>query len=147
MWDSILAYAVEITNLQDGKVMGNLYELDYHQHAAKLEQVAPPVQEVSLKFEDGTEGRYPYEQYNHGIYGMVAEHGKVVSKYYGPENGDTLRGLLDAARQSRRKNRAAKLKIKIGRTFSIRNQLAAAKSVTIPKKAPAKTKNHKLEIG
>ena len=54
--DSILAYAVEITGLQDGKVMGNLYELDYRQHAAKLEQQALSVQEVSLKFEDGTEG-------------------------------------------------------------------------------------------
>lgn len=65
--DSILAYAVEITGLRDGKVMGNLYELDYRQHAAKLGQQALPIQEVSLKFEDGTEGRYPYEQYNHGI--------------------------------------------------------------------------------
>ncbi len=58
---------MEITGLQDGKVMGNLYELDYRQHAAKLEQTALPIQEVSLKFEDGTEGRYPYEQYNHGM--------------------------------------------------------------------------------
>ena len=92
--DSILAYAVEITGLRDGKVMGNLYELDYRQHAAKLGQQALPIQEVSLKFEDGTEGRYPYEQYNHGIYGMVSEHGKVVSRHYEPESEDALRGLL-----------------------------------------------------
>ena len=67
--DSILAYAVEITGLRDGKVMGNLYELEYRQHAAKLGQQAFPIQEVSLKFEDGTETRCSYEQYNHGIYG------------------------------------------------------------------------------
>ena len=101
--DSILAYAVEITGLQDGKVMGNLYELDYRQHAAKLEQQALSIQKVSLKFEDGTEGRYPYEQYNYGIYGMVAEHGKVVSKHYEPENEDALRGLLTAAARAGRK--------------------------------------------
>ena len=143
----ILAYAMEITGLQDGKVMGNLYELDYRQHAAKLEQQALPVQEVSLKFEDGTEGRYPYEQYNHGIYGMVAEHGKVVSKHYEPENEDALRGLLTAARQSRQKNRAATFKIKISRKPSIRKQLAAAKSVVAPKKAPVKVKKYELEVG
>ena len=145
--DSILAYAVEITGLRDGKVMGDLYELDYRQHAAKLGQQALPIQEVSLKFEDGTEGRYPYEQYNHGIYGMVAEHGKVVSRHYEPESEDALRGLLTAARQSRQKNRAATFKIKIGRKPSIRKQLAEAKSAAAPKKAPAKTKNQELEVG
>ena len=145
--DSILAYAVEITGLQDGKVMGNLFELDYRQHVTKLEQQALPIQEVSLKFEDGTEGRYSYEQYDHGIYGMVAEHGKVVSKHYEPENEGVLHGLLDAARQSRQKNRAATFKIKIGRKPSIRKQLAAGKNAAVPKKAPAKTKNHDLEVG
>ena len=145
--DNILAYAVEITGLRDGKVMGNLYELDYRQHAAKLGQQALPIQEVSLKFEDGTEGRYPYEQYNHGIYGMVAEHGKVVSRHYEPESEDALRDLLTAARQGRQKNRAATFKIKIGRKPSIRKQLAEAKSAAAPKKAPAKTKNHELEVG
>ena len=136
------------TTLRDGKVMGNLYELDYRQHAAKLGQQAFPIQEVSLKFEDGTEGRYPYEQYNHnhGIYGMIAEHGKVVSKHYEPESEDVLRGLLAAARQGRQKNRAATFKIRIGRKPSIRKQLAEAKSAA-PKKAPAKTKNHELEVG
>ena len=116
-------------------------------HAAKLGQQALPIQEVSLKFEDGTEGRYPYEQYNHGIYGMVAEHGKVVSRHYEPESEDALRGLLTAARQGRQKNRAATFKIKIGRKPSIRKQLAEAKSAAAPKKAPAKTKNQELEVG
>jgi len=142
-----LAYAVEITGLRDGKVMGNLYELDYRQHAAKLGQQALPIQNVSLKFEDGTETRCSYEQYNHGIYGMVAEHDKVVSRHYEPESEDALRGLLSAARQGRQKNRSATFKIKIGRKPSIRKQLAEAKSAAVPKKAPAKTKNQELEVG
>ena len=142
-----MPYAVEITGLRDGKVMGNLYELDYRQHAAKLGQQALPIQEVSLKFEDGTETRCSYEQYNHGVYGMVAEHGKVVSRHYEPESEDALRGLLTAARQGRQKNRAATFKIKIGRKPSIRKQLAEAKNAAAPKKAPAKTKNQELEVG
>ena len=142
-----MAYAVEITGLRDGKVMGDLYELDYRQHTAKLEQQALPIQEVSLKFEDGTETRCSYEQYNHGIYGMVAEHDKVVSRHYEPESEDALRGLLSAARQGRQKNRSATFKIKIGRKPSICKQLAEAKSAAVPKKAPAKTKNQELEVG
>ena len=91
--------------------------------------------------------RCSYEQYNHGVYGMVAEHGKVVSRHYEPESEDALRGLLTAARQGRQKNRAATFKIKIGRKPSIRKQLAEAKSAAAPKKAPAKTKNQELEVG
>ena len=30
--DRVLAYAVELTGIQDGKITGNLYELDYQQH-------------------------------------------------------------------------------------------------------------------
>lgn len=30
--DRVLAYAVELTGVQDGKITGNLYELDYQQH-------------------------------------------------------------------------------------------------------------------
>ena len=144
--DSILAYAVEITGLQDGKVMGNLFELNYLQHAAKLEQQALPVQEVSLKFEDGTENRYPFDQFNHNIYEMVAKHGKVVSRHYEPENENALQGLLIADRKSRQKHRSAMFKVKIGRKSSIRKQLADAKSAAAPKKAPDKTKKHELEV-
>ena len=112
--DSILAYAVEITGLRDGKVMGNLYELDYRQHAAKLGQQALPIQEVSLKFEDGTETRCSYEQYNHGIYGMVAEHGKVVSRHYEPESEDALRDLLTAAASKKAPTKTKNQELEVG---------------------------------
>jgi hypothetical protein len=31
--DPILAYAVKITGIENGKIMGNLYELDYQEHS------------------------------------------------------------------------------------------------------------------
>ena len=111
--ESILAYAVEVTGLQNGKVMGDLYELDYRRHAAKLEQMAIPVQSVSLKFEDGTEGRYSFEEYKRSICDFIYQHGKVESKHWEPENEDALQRLLAAARQERQKYRSAKFKVKI----------------------------------
>lgn len=112
--DSVLAYAVEITGLQDGKVMGALYELDYRQYVSKLVRTALPAQSVSLKFEDGTEGRYSYEEHRYGIYELCRRHGKVETKHWEPENEDALQRLLAAARQERRQYRAARFKLKIG---------------------------------
>ena len=112
--DSVLAYAVEITGLQDGKVMGTLYELDYRQYAAKLVQTALPVHCVSVKFEDGTEGRYSFEEHNRKIYDLCSQHGAVKTRHWEPENEDALQRLLAAARQERKRHRPARFKVKIG---------------------------------
>ncbi len=144
---TFLAYAVEITGLRDGKVMGNLYELDYRQHAAKLGQQALPIQEVSLKFEDGTETRCSYEQYDHGIYGMVAEHGKVVSRHYEPESEDALRVcLLPPPRQA--EEPCGHVQDQNWPQALYPQTACEAKNAAAPKKAPARTKNQgKLEVG
>ena len=34
--DRILAYAVELTGIENGKIKGNLYELDYSQHYERV---------------------------------------------------------------------------------------------------------------
>ncbi len=103
--------------------------------------------DISIRFDNGASLAIGNYRTPKAIYGMVSEHGKVVSRHYEPESEDALRGLLTAARQGRQKNRAATFKIKIGRKPSIRKQLAEAKSAAAPKKAPAKTKNHELEVG
>lgn len=41
--DTILAYAVELTGTEQGKIKGNLYELDYLQHFREvIENPYPP---------------------------------------------------------------------------------------------------------
>lgn len=145
--DSILAYAVEITGMEDGKVMGNLYELDARQHAAKLEKDTLPAAFVYLKFEDGTEGRYPYENYDKQKYGLIEQHGKIIHKHLEPENEDVLQARLREARQEREKYRSAVFKVGVhSRKPSIRKRLATEKVKTAPKQAAEKNKNNELEV-
>lgn len=40
--DNVLAYAVKLTGTDQGKIMGNLYQLDYHDHAAHVRTAAVP---------------------------------------------------------------------------------------------------------
>ena len=147
--DNTLAYAVEITGIEDGKIMGNLYELDARQHAAKLERDSLPAAFVTLKFEDGTKGRYPYEDYDRRKYSLIDEHGKIIEKRLESENEDTLRGLLTDARRKREKEcHPAMFKVGVrNRKPSIRAQLAEQKKNAVPKKATAKTKHNEMEVG
>lgn len=146
--DGILAYAVEITGMEGGRVMGNLYELDAQQHAAKVERDSLPAAFVTLKFEDGAWGRYPYEEYDKRKYGLIDLHGKILDKRLEPQDEDVLQARLHEARREREKYRPAVFKVGVhSRKPSIRRELAAGKAKAAPKKAAAKTKNNELEVG
>ena len=51
--DRVLAYAVELTGVQDGKITGNLYELDYQQHYKHVTKQALPADNYMLVYEHG----------------------------------------------------------------------------------------------
>lgn len=51
--ERILAYAVEVTGLEDGKVIGNLYPLDYREHVEYVRKVSVPVEKVRVVYENG----------------------------------------------------------------------------------------------
>ena len=52
--DRILAYAIELTGVEDGKIRGNLYELDYQQHFRHVVEASQPVSVNRLFYEHGT---------------------------------------------------------------------------------------------
>ncbi len=52
--DHILAYAVELTGVQDGKIKGNLYELDYEKHYERVKNNTLAAGTVTLVYEHGT---------------------------------------------------------------------------------------------
>ena len=52
--DHILAYAVELTGVQDGKIKGNLYELDYEKHYERVKNDTLAAGTVTLVYEHGT---------------------------------------------------------------------------------------------
>ena len=51
--DKVLAYAVELTGIVNGKIKGNLYELDYPQHFRHVKEQALPADNYTLLYEHG----------------------------------------------------------------------------------------------
>ena len=63
--DKVLAYAVELTGIVNGKIKGNLYELDYPQHFRHVKEQALPADNYTLLYEHG-ERVQPAGQYLDG---------------------------------------------------------------------------------
>lgn len=53
--DPIKAYAVEISGAENGKVIGDLYELDYLQHFRQIKAKALPIHAMQLTYKNGEE--------------------------------------------------------------------------------------------
>ena len=51
--DCVLAYAVELTGRERGKIKGNLYELDYPQHFREVVEKSLPADNYTLLYEHG----------------------------------------------------------------------------------------------
>ena len=51
--DRILAYAIELTGTEHGKIKGNLYELDYPQHFREVVEKSLPADNYTLLYEHG----------------------------------------------------------------------------------------------
>ena len=60
--DRVLAYAIELTGKERGKIKGNLYELDYAKHYERVKEKELPADTVKLIYEHGERvqeaGRY-----------------------------------------------------------------------------------------
>ena len=96
--DTILAYAVELTGTEQGKIKGNLYELDYLQHFREVIEKSIPADNYTLIYEHGERvqeaGRYfdgtPDPQL-----------GKFERFEAVPNDPDALQSLLQEERRSR----------------------------------------------
>ena len=51
--DRVLAYAIELTGKERGKIKGNLYELDYAKHYERVKEKELPADTVKLIYERG----------------------------------------------------------------------------------------------
>lgn len=89
--DKVLAYAVTLTGIEDGKLMGNLYELDYQEHAKRVRRESLPADTVTLNYEYGSRQQLA-KQYIRG------DPDRVFGKFKGyeaqPNDPDALRDLL-----------------------------------------------------
>jgi hypothetical protein len=104
--ERILAYAVEVTGLEDGKVIGNLYPLDYREHVEYVRKVSVPVEKVRVVYENG---EY-YQEVDERI--RKEEHkifGKFLYSEYVPSDSAALETVLRQEERKREKMRCGKI--------------------------------------
>ena len=98
--DPILAYAVELTGVRDGKIKGNLYELDYEKHYERVKDNTVDAGTVTLVYEQGTReqpAERPFDGY------PDPQLGKFERFEIQPKDPEALQSLLREEKQSRDK--------------------------------------------
>jgi len=153
--DRILAYAVNITGIEKGRIKGDLYELDYRDHIRQLDKHALPLHTVTAKYEDGTTLTMPHKEHDGQHMSLYYQHGQLQTLVHHPEDAGALRDILQQVRDKRESEaRPAffKVRVKNPEQPSIKQQIAAGKKqlaadrAAAPMRAAAKTKNSALEV-
>lgn len=96
--DSVLAYALSIKDVQDGKVTGDIYPLDYAEHVERVKLLTCPIGKVAVTFEDGTNIILPYQDQRRLMNELTPLHGnpKIMTEL--PENERELAMILKRER-------------------------------------------------
>ena len=147
--DKILAYAVEITGLENGKVMGNLYPLDYEKHFQHVRDSSLPSDTVKLVYEHGEQIQIAGQSIHPE---KETSFGKFLRFENVPNDPEKLDSLLYEERRSRAAMRPGSIEKHIERLTgrarkpSIRSQLKAEPEKKQPVKPAARSKNSELEV-
>jgi hypothetical protein len=146
--DTILAYAVEITVMEGGKVKGNLYELDYQKHVKQLKQAAQLPIEVTLFQANSTQQRITFDEYkNASNMALQDKYGAIQRLRFEVADESNIRQAMKQARSERQKYTPAVFKLRNSRRKpSIRAQLTEGKAAAVPKQAAAHIKTKKAEV-
>lgn len=99
--DPVLAYALSIKDMQDGKVIGNIYTLDYGAHVERVKLLTCPIGKVAVLFEDGANITIPYQNQSQLINELMPTHGKPQSITGLPESERELAVILKRERLKR----------------------------------------------
>ena len=147
----MLAYAVELTGIERGKVTGNLYELDYQKQYQHVKDASLPVGTTKLVYEHGERT----QEAGGRISGDAdPKLGKFLHFEEQPKDPAALRGILWDEQYHRDHFDAGSIKEHIEKLSgkeckpSLRKQLAQGKETVkmTPKKPPAKGKSKELEV-
>ena len=98
--DRVLAYAIELTGKERGKIKGNLYELDYAKHYERVKEKELPADTVKLIYERG-EREIPAGRVFNG--NPDPQLGKFERFEVQPKDPEALQFLLQEEKESRDK--------------------------------------------
>jgi len=124
--DKVLAYAVTITGWKGDKVMGNLYELDYQQHAEHVRRASLPVSSVLITRDDGQTRQVSFKEYRDNP--DVSR--RATGIRYEPKDESVLRGLLRREQERHEQLKAGNFKIHIQSLTDNRIQAEAKRIVS-----------------
>ena len=133
--DPVLAYALSIKGIQDGKVMGNIYPLDYPAHVERVKLLTCPIEKVTVTFEDGAVVTLPYQTRRQFINELSPEHGTPKFMRYEPESERELAMILKRERFKRSYQvKPGNIKEYIDglKKSTVRGQLKSGREVKVP---------------
>ena len=99
--DPVLAYAISLKEVRDGKIFGDLYPLNYREHVERMKKLTCPIGNVAVAFEDGNVITIPYQERRHFMNRLMPEHGAPKTMTYLPENEPELMMILKRERFKR----------------------------------------------
>ena len=151
--DKILAYAVELTGIEKGRVTGNLYELDYQKHYEHVKDASIAPGAAKLIYENGERT----QEADRRITGDAdPDLGKFLNFEEQPKDPAALHGVLLEEKYNQHHFDCGNIKEHIEtlsgkekeKKPSLRAQLAQDKKTVnaAPKKKAAKSKNKGLEV-
>ena len=138
--DRIHAFAVEIKGLNNGRIIGDLHEIDYREHIRHLIKTVLPRHTVTAEYEDGTKLTLPHAKHDGKRERLYYQHGEIKSLKENPKDENALKNILADVRESRDKDaRPAvfKIRIKAPKQQSIKQKLAAGKKQLAADRAAA----------
>jgi len=152
--DRILAFAVEVKGIENGRVKGDIYELDYRDHVRQVQRAALPKHTVTAVYKDGTTLTLPHKEHDAQHMRLYHQHGQLQTLTPHPEDAGALRDILKQARDKRESEATpATFKVRVQNPKpSIKQQLAAGKKqlaaerADVPARTAAKTKSNALEV-
>lgn len=151
--DKIFAYAVELTGIEKGKVMGSLYELNYLKHYEHVKNASVEHGNTRMIYENGER----MQEAEKSITGNADPNlGKFLSFEEQPKDPAALYDVLWNEKYNQYHLNCGNIKEHIetlsgkgkGKKPSLRAQLAQDKATlsTIPKKQKTENKNGNLEV-
>ena len=152
--DRILAFAVDIKGIENGRVKGDIYELDYRNHVREVNRAALPLHTVTAVYKDGATFTLPHKEHDAKHMSLYHQHGQLQTLTHHPEDAGALRDILKQARDKREKEaHPATFKVRVQNPKpSIKQQLAAGKKqfaaerAAAPARTAAKSKSNALEV-
>ena len=97
----MMSYAIEITNVDNGIVRGNVYQLNHEAHVAYVKENALPSSLVTIHYTDEPSKTVTRQTFDADRTKLMVESGNVTHLRFYPENDKELSAILECQQKQR----------------------------------------------